>query len=456
MKKILFFAVITVFFACKQEEKTPDYTLFEGAVINSDAEQLTISGYSYKEELPISQTGVFMDTLRIAKNGYYTFSLGGESTSIYLEQGKALKINLDANQFDESIKYSGTLASENNYLAAKYMWNENNFDAKEIFSKKEQEFLTTNTSMQKAYDSLMKTNNVENKDFIASEKSEIAYSRAANIENYQNYHRYFSGDQTFTVSPSFYENVKGIDFADTTVYKNSNTYQQLISSHYQRLADMDAAKDDTTDLTIAYLERIDKSLPNGDVKNSLMRESLQYGMTANSSLDNVYTIYKNTNPKNEDLEPITKRYNLLKTLQQGMPSPTFDYENHKGGKTAIESLKGKYTYIDVWATWCGPCIREIPALKKVEEEYKDKNINFVSISIDVEKDHDKWKNMVNDKALGGIQLMADNNWKSKFIEDYGINGIPRFILLDPQGNIVSADAPRPSDSKLATLLNSLL
>jgi len=63
--------------------------------------------------------------------------------------------------------------------------------------------------------------------------------------------------------------------------------------------------------------------------------------------------------------------------------------------------------------------------------------------------------MVNDKALGGVQLFADNDWKSKFVQDYAIEGIPRFILIDPEGNIVTADAPRPSNPKLVDLFEEL-
>ncbi|MDD7915782.1 hypothetical protein N5A56_015750 [Polaribacter sp. MSW5] len=75
--------------------------------------------------------------------------------------------------------------------------------------------------------------------------------------------------------------------------------------------------------------------------------------------------------------------------------------------------------------------------------------------MDKEKDHDKWKKMIVDKDLGGMQLYADNDWKSQFIEDYLIKGIPRFILIDPKGNIVSSNAPRPSDKKLTELLDEL-
>lgn len=147
---------------------------------------------------------------------------------------------------------------------------------------------------------------------------------------------------------------------------------------------------------------------------------------------------------------------LVAKKMAGKPSPTFSYENHKGGTSSLADFKGKYVYIDVWATWCGPCLAEIPHLKKVEADYHDKNIVFVSISIDAKKDHEKWKNMVNQKQLGGEQLFADNDWNSKFVTDYGIQGIPRFILIDPNGNVVEADASRPSNPELRKKLDALL
>ncbi|MGL5113516.1 MAG: TlpA family protein disulfide reductase [Flavobacterium sp.] len=140
----------------------------------------------------------------------------------------------------------------------------------------------------------------------------------------------------------------------------------------------------------------------------------------------------------------------------GSPSPSFDYDNYAGGKTKLEDFRGKYVYIDVWATWCGPCRQEIPFLKKIEEKYHNKNIVFVSISIDKLKDLEKWKTMIKEKELGGVQIFADNDWNSKFVQDYKITGIPRFILIDPQGNIVKAEAPRPSSTELSTLLDSVL
>lgn len=155
---------------------------------------------------------------------------------------------------------------------------------------------------------------------------------------------------------------------------------------------------------------------------------------------------------------ITQYYNQKVAAKkiEGTIAPSFDYENHKGGKTKLENLRGKYIYIDVWATWCGPCRAEIPHLKKVEKQYHGKNIEFVSISVDTDKDHEKWQKFVTEKELGGIQLFADKNWNSDFIKAFGINSIPRFLLIGPDGKVIKADAARPSSPQLTILLDELL
>jgi len=99
---------------------------------------------------------------------------------------------------------------------------------------------------------------------------------------------------------------------------------------------------------------------------------------------------------------------------------------------------------------------EIPHLQKVEEKYQGKKIEFVSISVDKKKDLEKWKKMVSEKSMGGIQLFADKDWDSDFIKAYGINSIPRFIIIGPDGKIVDADAKRPSDPELQVQLDELL
>ena len=210
-------------------------------------------------------------------------------------------------------------------------------------------------------------------------------------------------------------------------------------------------------LNIDELSSLDINMVNTRLEE--IKVKLNEFYTSNKSID---TFIVNSSIKSLDvILPYYKKIILqsieVKTkLAKGTTSPSFEnYENYKGGTTSLSDLKGKYVFIDVWATWCKPCIAEVPFLKEIEEKYHGKNIEFVSISIDEAKSHDKWKKMVDEMALGGMQLFAPKAHLSKFAIDYKIKGIPRFILIDPDGNIVTPDAPKPSNPRLVELFKEL-
>lgn len=194
--------------------------------------------------------------------------------------------------------------------------------------------------------------------------------------------------------------------------------------------------------------------------NKIKRE---YDSIINSYNDLDSALYAGITQQNNQMIGYFKSvYEKNKTMGKGKPSPTFEnYVDVKGGTKSLSDFKGKYVYIDVWATWCGPCIQQIPFLKDIKNEYKNKNIVFLGISTDDprksggswEAAEQKWRTFVKEKELGDVQLWSGQDYS--FQQAYQINGIPRFILIDPNGNIVNSEAPRPSDPALKNLLNSL-
>lgn len=160
-----------------------------------------------------------------------------------------------------------------------------------------------------------------------------------------------------------------------------------------------------------------------------------------------------------------KRHDLLTRLAKGKPSPKFEnYESYQGKQVSLTDFKGKIVYVDVWATWCGPCKREIPHIKQLAEDFKGQDIEFISISVDngrgYKNDKDKakqaWRKMIRDYEMKWLQLYADKAWTSDFVKAYGIRSIPRFILIDKEGSIINAKAPRPSNKQLKKQLIELL
>nr|WP_121271415.1 TlpA disulfide reductase family protein [Pedobacter schmidteae] len=144
----------------------------------------------------------------------------------------------------------------------------------------------------------------------------------------------------------------------------------------------------------------------------------------------------------------------LYSTKAGGVAADFEYPDKDGKMVSLSGQKGKVVLVDVWATWCGPCKREIPFLKQLEKEMHGTDVVIMSISVDEAKDKDKWLKMIKDENLGGVQLFA-SGW-SKIAKDYKITGIPRFMVFDKKGNVVTVDAPRPSEPALKALLETEL
>ncbi len=126
-------------------------------------------------------------------------------------------------------------------------------------------------------------------------------------------------------------------------------------------------------------------------------------------------------------------------------------EDADGNRVDFSTFKGYYVYIDLWASWCVPCIREVPHLQKLEKELQNDKVKFVSISID--RGTKEWTARMKALNLHGIQLINRDN---KLGEVLNISGIPRFLIYDKEGKLYNHNAPRPSSGEqLKQLLENL-
>ncbi|HET9276935.1 MAG TPA: TlpA disulfide reductase family protein, partial [Flavitalea sp.] len=123
-------------------------------------------------------------------------------------------------------------------------------------------------------------------------------------------------------------------------------------------------------------------------------------------------------------------------------SYNFSVPDTSGQLVSMKDFKGKVIFIDVWATWCGPCREQFPYLKEIEEEYKNnQDIVFLGISLDKLKDKQKWLKLIQKENLTGLQLLDD--FGKSFGQKYDISAIPRFLLIDKQGKWIEIRCPKP-------------
>ncbi len=124
-------------------------------------------------------------------------------------------------------------------------------------------------------------------------------------------------------------------------------------------------------------------------------------------------------------------------------APDFSLADINGKRFDLSDFKGKYVYMDIWATWCGPCKVQIPFMKELEKQFHNEPIHFVSVSLDKLEDKPIWEKMVRENQMSGVQLFAGR--EDNFGFDYKIEYIPTFIILDKEGNIMIDGAPAPMD-----------
>lgn len=140
-------------------------------------------------------------------------------------------------------------------------------------------------------------------------------------------------------------------------------------------------------------------------------------------------------------------------LQAGALSPSFNLPDTSGNLYQLADFKGKVIYIDLWASWCGPCQEETPHLKKIYEQYKNNDhLQIISIATFDAKNRRRRYDIMKQDQMTWLQLEDTND---TFAKAYQGNFIPRFIIIDKQGRIVDSDAVRPSEpEKLMAILNS--
>lgn len=449
-KKITFISGLLVLLcSCSSEINNPT-TILSGSITNPTEKLLLITGSdTFRDTIRVDDSGNFKDTLNLIP-GSYLLSYGKLFWRSYLENGYNVQIAFDSKDFSKTINYTGAGGNENNYIFHK-------------LSRQRQAMNIRQQAMKNINDSSLALLNTQKEALLTYLNEYPSLDPAFKELEQRNINYGYMSDlkrleksDTLNLVTGLRNELKKLNhtlnYNHGMDYLFSGSYKRIIEDYYRTNA-RQTAKTSNLDYDIAFLKEISR-IKNDTIRNSLAYNHAKYGITYTKDLDTFYSLFLKTSTDTRHNEEISGSYKVLKKVAKGSPSPDFKaYENYNGGNTSLKDLAGAYLFIDVWATWCGPCRKEIPYLKELESRYHGRNIKFVSISIDKQKDREKWKQMIEDKQLGGVQLLADKDWESSFVKEYLIKGIPRFIILDPQGNIIDYNAPTPSSGELETIFN---
>lgn len=379
------------------------------------------------------------------KPQYATFQYGRNSKSLYLEADKDLTVSFDEPKMDETIVFEGPNAKINDWLIS---FTSLSYDD---YKLPEAEFLTKADQLyNNAISELNKLNFPES--FTKTEKDRIYYTIYGTLANYPGYHGYLTNNKTFKPTNAYLTKLASVVKYDASLLSMS-VYKNFIESAVATLASKGNSTMNYADFVLAQLAFIQKEVKDQQIAALLSEEMIdkyvsRNGLT-NPELGVVYKKYVKDQAKLDKFDANCKQW---ESLMPGNMSPDFKYKDMSGKEYSLADFKGKLVYIDIWATWCGPCRGEIPYLQKLEEAYHGKDVAFVSISTD--KDRAAWEKMVKEQNMGGYQL--HNGGDRSLMNAYKVSGIPRFILIGKDGKIVSANMSRPSSPATAQKFDELL
>lgn len=418
-----------------------------------------------------SKRGAFEFNIQVNHPCFYRLYYRDKRISIYIEPKKTVQVSIDNGKEIEFANFYGDLSTENTFLNQGEIpmigtpAQRENF--KKIAKESESSYMnavkTEMSTQRDAFKQLASSAGLSPEFIDLYEKNNIDMAGLL----YQSYFARFgsSNPDSFIVqNPTFLDIFKALPAekgyeSSLLFYENQmNALKSRVNLRYKE--PIIHNKTDDLELYKSYIREAN-GMPESLVKTYLIENLIgewvsYYGRTVDIK-DEIYS-FTNSIPNEAKKEAVKKKLINLAQYETGKPAPIFSFEDNAGNVRNLKEFVGKLVFIDVWASWCGPCIAEIPFSKTVYQKYKNNpDIQFLTLSIDENKEN--WEKALRMHQLNdGIQgISFPGGFNSDFAKKYSIQGIPSYILIDKSGNMVNHKAPSPSQTeKLYKLLDNLL
>ncbi|HRE78912.1 MAG TPA: redoxin family protein [Flavobacterium sp.] len=354
-----------------------------------------------------------------------------------------LKTELFGTRFPEN-DYKKSNSISWSYLS--YQINENvNLDnskriQEELYDEWEEKFNAANTFRTA-------DNYTPKQDFIEKEKKLITVEYLNLLNQFLDKRKALFPNEKTVLTDDIASLKSKISLQDETLIGNENYLIYLL---------YELTKNDDRDID-KNLKEIDaiSTLEPSQFKNRLLFYYLKNNIKEANSSENRLQLVENYANKITDSKLNKSILHLFKTyerLGRGKIADEILATNLDSKPISLANFKGKYVVIDVWATWCGPCLFQSPYFEKMAIKYKKENIQFIALSTD--KDITKWYVSAKLKSKSVLQLHAND--MEKLRKDYNIESIPRFILIDTDGKIYNSNMPFPTEPAFEMILRKVL
>ena len=460
MKQLLFLFTLIAVVSCTGNELDKVSEL-SGTLQNPGESTLIFLEGRDADTVSVNEDGSFTYVKELERPGRFSLMAGKKRVSLYLAPGYDLSVSFDLEDFDGSLVYEGDLALENNYLIQIADLNkEISGNMKELYSAPADEFLEGIKSVLNSKEKFLESYKEENpdicKEFVANEMMTYKFSYYSSLNTYEPAHKYYAKVEEVQLPEGWYDFENEIEI-NNPAYLNVPAAMGFVGNLINKkitASGVASAEEDwgTAKLLKAQFDWVTTNLDNQDMINHFLNQYISsiVDYSGTTGIEDQVALFYEKSTDEEAITALKEKEEMWAPLAKGEPAPAFTIPDINGDMVSLSDFKGKYVYIDFWATWCGPCKVEIPILEEMAVTYADKNIEIISISVD--QDKQAWIDMVTEDNPQWLQLHDGINMN----DDYLVKYIPTFVLIDRDGNFINSRAPRPSSGeKLESLLNSL-
>lgn len=432
-----------------------DDILLTGKLKNLEAGELLLFSENNEEadSIPVGTDGTFVCRFAMDEpSGIYMLYIPQTSTSVYLylRKGARIHVMFDPAQAGQYPRICGNVSNECEIVRK---MNEE-FIPRDLEEIARMSFPEYRKGIMEEYTKITELlEKVKDKDFVNSVTEELNARKDYHLYCYRASYKLYVSPEGDVPDEMFRKFAKGIDLDKPENARSGLTNLVLVW-------DLQAAGKPRSDINILYELR--RRVSNQEVLDYISERCLGSSLVNETSIKNleeVYTLFTRTCRDSKMLQDMGRKYEsaikALHDLSRGKELLDIEMEDRYGNRTSISALKGRVRYVDVWASWCGPCHREIPFLEKlVERRRKDGHLEIIGLSID--EDRNAWlKNAPSDRP-GWKQYRATEHSRKMLEDEYGITAIPRFMLFDENDRIIDVHAPFPSDTEIDILLRDYL
>jgi thiol-disulfide isomerase/thioredoxin len=463
MKKlIILFLFIGCFFgSCKEKYPDSNKSTIAGKIDGIESGNVRIIRLLDLEEMAnesIDSVGNFNISIDISESGYYFTLFPGDQTIIFLRPADSIYITFDITDKKGTFYTSGDMARETLYLMeAREDSKKSEFsfpnivkiaEDKDIYFGKLNEEIK---ALETRYDSLKLIEGID-KEFLATQKAQIEYQELNNERMFPLIHRRSLGlkstDEIDFDEDKLWEKIAAVDFDNPVLLKTIGGID-LLSSYLDKLVSEIISREQLEavpeNISLEYYFDLSDSIVSNDrIRNHVKYSKLKMNMRFMSPFRVVglYERFLSENTYQPYSEALTSIFEKWEGIAPGKEVPDFSFTDINGKDVLLSDLEGKIIYIDIWATWCGPCLAEQPHWSTLIDEFEGTDVVFLTISID--NTREAWEKFLTGKNMAGHNWFAENAFQSEIARHFSIEGIPRFLLLDRERRIIDPSAERPS------------